>query len=205
MSTPRPEPFRPVAAACAAALVLAGCAAATSTTVRHETRPDQPIAVRALHVAFVETDYRLHGERPYLSSAQVNEQRARLGAAFRQAFPQATREAGVPATVTSLPGSAESRAAIDRWSASRPAGAHALVVTPSGGSAHCSGDRCNFRFGVQMVMVSPDGQRKVWSARMEQPALTPGLTLGTDADYAHFAREMARVLLQDTTAGRSKP
>jgi hypothetical protein len=156
-------------------------------------------------VIFVETDYKLTGERPYLTSAQVNEQRALMSTAFQAQFPKALQAAGISAQVRSFPGAINLGAPeVRQWIGQWPAQPHLLIVTPSGGKVFCTGGPCNFRFGVEMRLYSTNGPALLWSAKLQQPDVTPSLKPGQATDYEHFSREMARVLLQDTTA-RPKP
>lgn len=189
----------------ATALSMAGCATSTESGVRYNKRPTDPIPVQALRVVFEETQYKLPGERPQLSNAEVNEQRAQMSAAFGQVFPKAMQDAGVTTAVKSFatPVNYESQD-MTAWLSAKPAGAHVLIVTPAGGRVFCTGGPCNFRFGALMRLFTPGKPELVWSALLEQPTLTPGMKIGRQADYEHYAREMARVLLQDTTA-RPRP
>jgi hypothetical protein len=206
-----PTPPRPSArrwfvhALLAAAVVATGCASSTQPATQYDKRPGQPLPVSSLRVVFIETDYKLTGERPWLTAAQVNEQRAMLGTAFRAEFPQAMKAAGVTAHVRAFGDKVEMQSPeMRQWLGSAPATSHLLFVRPSGGKVHCTGGPCNFRFGVEMRLFAASSPQPVWSATLQQPDLTPSLTIGQAADYAHFSREMARVLLQDTTA-RPRP
>lgn len=186
-------------------LIATGCATSTESATRYEKRPSEPIALSAVRVIFVETDYKLTGERPYLTSAQVNDQRAMMSTAFRAEFPKALQAARVNAQVRAFPDSVDFRAPeVRQWIGQWPAQPHLLVVTPAGGKVFCTGGPCNFRFGVEMRLFSTSGPTLLWSAKLQQPDVTPSLKPGQAADYEHFSREMARVLLQDTTA-RPKP
>lgn len=193
------------AALATSVLLMTGCASSTQPDIRYAKRPTDPVALTSLRVIFIETDYKLTGERPWLSSAQVNEQRAMLGTAFRAEFPAAMKAAGVAAQVRSQPAPLDLRSAeLRQWIGQSPAPHHLLVVAPSGGKVFCTGGPCNFRFGIEMQLFSASSAQPLWSARLQQPDMTPSLKIGHAADYEHFSREMARVLLQDTTA-RPKP
>lgn len=192
-------------AATTVALALAAGCSSTAPTTRYETRPSDPMAISSMRVIFVESRFQLTGEKPWLSSAQVNEQRAHMSAVFQTEFPKAMQAAGVTAEVKSFAdpldyGNPEVRSWFGRW----PEQSHLLVVEPSGGRIFCTGGPCNFRFGVDMQVFSTNGMTLLWSATLQQPDVTPSLKPGRAADYEHFSREMARVLLQDTTA-RPRP
>lgn len=190
-----------LAAIAAAVLIATGCATSTESATRYDKRPTDPIALSSVRVIFVETDYKLTGERPWLTSAQVNEQRAMLSKAFLAEFPKAMQAAGVSAQVKSFPDTIEfSSSEVRQWIGTWPAQPHLLIVTPAGGKVFCTGGPCNFRFGAEARLFSTNGPTLLWSAKLQQPDVTPSLKLGHAADYEHFSREIARVLLQDTTA-----
>ena len=194
-----------LAALVAAALLTAGCATSTKSPTRYDKRPTEPVALSSLRVIFIETDYKLIGERPWLSAAQVNEQRAMLSTAFQAEFPKAMQAAGISAQVKAFADTvdldaAQARQWIGRW----PAQPHLLIVRPAGGQVFCTGGPCNFRFGADVRLFSTNGPTLLWSAVLQQPDVTPSLKLGQTADYEHFSREIARILLKDTAA-RAKP
>lgn len=190
----------------AAVLLTAGCATSTESPVRYEKRPSEPIALSSLRVIFIETDYKLTGERPWLTSAQVNEQRAMLSTAFRAEFPKALQAAGISAQVKAFPDTLDFDSAdVRQWIGKWPAQPHLLTVRPHGGKVFCTGGPCNFRFGVDVRLFSNNGPTLLWSAMLQQPDVTPSLKLGQAADYEHLSREIARVLLQDTTAKPKAP
>ena len=195
-----------LAALLAAVLLTTGCATSTEAPARYEKRPAEPIALSSVRVIFIETHYKLTGERPWLSSDQVNEQRAMLSTAFRAEFPKAMQAAGVRADVKAFPDTvdldgAEARQWIGKW----PDQPHLLIVRPYGGKVFCTGGPCNFRFGVDVRLFSTNGPALQWSAMLQQPDVTPSLKVGQAADYEHLSREIARVLLQDTTAKPKAP
>lgn len=193
------------AAAVTTVLLSAGCATSTESAVRYDKRPTEPVELSSLRVIFVETEYKLTGERPWLTSAQVNAQRAMLSTAFRTEFPAALAAAGLSAQVKSFVEPVDFKAdEVRQWIGTWPAQPHLLIVTPSGGRVFCTGGPCNFRFGAEMRLYSTNGPALLWSAKLQQPDVTPSLKIGQSQDYVHFSREMARVLLQDTTA-RPRP
>lgn len=190
-----------LAASVLALPLLSGCGT-TQSSARYAKRPSTPMPVQALRVVFLETQYELTGPRPYLSSADVNKQRAVFSEAFRDVFPKTMADAGIKTIAKSATGDTLNNAENLRWLGAQPGVAHVLIVAPSGGRVFCTGGPCNFRFGLQAVLLSPDTPAKeLWVAKLEQPDLTPGLTLGTRGDFEHYSRELARLLLQDTVKG----
>lgn len=190
-----------LAALVAAVLLTTGCATSTESPARYDKRPTEPIALSSARVIFIETDYKLTGERPWLTSAQVNEQRVMLSKAFLAEFPTAMQAAGISAQVKSFPDKIDfDSAEVRQWIGSWPTQPHVLIVTPSGGQVFCTGGPCNFRFGADVRLFSTNGPALLWSAKLQQPDVTPSMKIGQAADYEHFSREIARVLLQDTTA-----
>lgn len=185
----------------AAVLLTTGCATSTQAPARYEKRPTDPIALSSVRVIFIETNYKLTGERPWLSSEQVNAQRAMLSAAFRQEFPKAMQAAGIRAEVKAFADTVDLAGAEARqWIGNWPDQPHLLLVRPHGGKVFCTGGPCNFRFGVDVRLFSTNGPTLQWSAMLQQPDVTPSRKVGQAADYEHLSREIARVLLQDTTA-----
>lgn len=192
------------AAAALVAAFLAGCAS-TAATTRYDSRPNDPMAISSLRVIFVERQFSLAGERPWLTAEQVNAQRAQMGTVFQTEFPKAMEAAGVTAEVKSFADPINySDPAVRTWFGRWPAQTHVMVVEPSGGRIFCTGGPCNFRFGVDLRVFSNNGLTQLWAATLQQPDLTPNLKVGHAAEYEHFSREIARVLLQDTTA-RPRP
>ena len=189
------------AIAATAILVTTGCATSTQSTTRYDKRPTEPLAVSSVRVIFIETDYKLTGERPWLTSAQVNEQRIMLSKAFLAEFPKSMQAAGVSAQVKSFPDTIDFNSSeVRQWIGTWPAQPHLLIVTPAGGDVFCTGGPCNFRFGIDVRLFSTNGPALLWSAKLQQPDVTPEMKFGQAADYEHFSREVARILLQDTHA-----
>jgi len=195
-----------LAAVAAAVLIATGCATSTESATRYDKRPTDPIALSSVRVIFVETDYKLTGERPWLTSAQVNEQRAMLSKAFLAEFPKAMQAAGVTAQVKSFPDTIEfSSPEVRQWIGTWPAQPHLLIVTPAGGKVFCTGGRATSASAPRRGCSRPMARRCCGPPSCSSPTSPPSLKLRERRRLASTSAARSPVCCCEDTTAKPRP
>jgi hypothetical protein len=198
-STARPHPL----AASLIALLLGACS--TAASVRHIEKPQEPLKIEGLHVAFLQPTFQFDTTDPRFSNARVNEQMNELSQAVLELVPAGMAPVGIETRARSfaLDDAGSPPPELKAWLGAEQTDWHLLTVIPSGAHVSCSGGFCNLKTNVMLQIHAPHSLGRRWAVELTESAMTSDLSMSTQGASNHYAREMVKALLTDVRGPKS--
>lgn len=187
----------------AIALLLGACS--TTASVRHIEKPQEPLKIEGLHVAFLQPTFQFDTTDPRFSNARVNEQMNELRQAVLEHVPAGVAPVGIETRARSfaLDDDGGSPSELKTWLRSEQTDWHLLTVMPSGAHVNCSGGICNLKTNVMLEIRAPYSMSRRWAVELTESAMTSDLSMSTQGASNHYAREMVKALLADVRGPKS--
>ncbi|WP_150105517.1 hypothetical protein [Leptothrix cholodnii] len=188
----------------AIAVLLGACS--TTASVRHIEKPQEPLKIEGLHVAFLQPTFRFDTTDPRFSNARVDEQLDELRQAVLEHVPAGMAPAGIETRARSFALDEDGRppTTLNTWlKTEQKTNWHLLTVVPSGAHVNCSGGICNLKTNVMLEIRAPYSMSRRWAVELTESAMTSDLSMSTQGASNHYAREMVKALLADVRGPKS--
>jgi hypothetical protein len=190
---------------CSAALFtlwLAGCSTTAGQT--DLKKAEQRLDTSTLRILYFHREVKLDSSSPYFTNANLSETIADLGLAVMEQLPPGLAAVGIETATYSVQTNAEAQLPPDavEWLNNTHPDWPVLFIVPAGGWVFCT--PCSFKTDAILELREAFKPGQVyWSARLKQPAVTPGLAVGIHPMHVHFANEMLRAVLANVRGTNS--